>query len=205
MKTFLSLALILPAGLMLASCQSDPNYATGPMVAPVMAPTVMPTTSKPSGTLYSKTKSSTWTSPSGNSSVTKTRSTSASVSVDPNAALQTLAALGVAASVPQPGMIPGPVPGAPAGLFGKWQLTDGDNYRSCSIDLKSDESFGSYRAWTSGCFTTDLFQVGKWQQRGYEVVLLDFSGKPQASLRPTAPNRLDGYIVADGQPISMWR
>ena len=184
---------IVPAAILLASCQSDPNYATGPVPAPAAYPATFNT---PNTTVYSKTRSSTWTSPDGSRSVTKSRSASASVSIDSNAILNELVGLG-APAVP---------PGSPAmGYFGKWQLTDGDNFRNCSIDLKSDQSFGSYRAWTAGCFTTDLFQVGKWQLRGNEIVLLDFSGKPQASLYATGPNRFDGRVIASNQPISMWR
>lgn len=210
-RSFLSGAIALVA-VALTACQSDPNYATGPAGQPILAPTVgtpppygAPTYTKP---IYSKTKSSTWTSPDGRNSVTKTKSTSASVSVDTNALMAGV----IGATQVAPGQIPGGypvgIPGADgaAGVYsGTWQLTDGDNYRNCAIDLKPELSFGTYRAWTRGCFTTDLFQVGKWQLRGHEVVLLDFSGKPQASLRPTGPNRFDGYIVADGQPISMWR
>jgi len=193
--------------LALAGCQSDTNYATGPASQPVLTAPPAGSQTVYSKPIRSKTKTSTWTSPDGSRSVTKTKSRSASVSAsvsgDPNALLAEVIGLAAGTSPAYPG---GHGAMGPAGaLVGKWQLTDGDNFRNCSIDLKSDQSFGAYRAWTQGCFTTDLFQVGKWQLRGYELVLLDFSGTPQASLRITAPNRLDGRIVADGQRISMWR
>ena len=210
MNRGLQFILIGGVASLLAACQSSSNHVRPTGMTAYGTPTsvVGKPGGNPNATVYSKSKSKSWTSADGRTKVTKTKGRSASVSVDPNAMIASAALLagGAMASGYGGAGANGSVSAAGApGYVGAWQMTDGDNFRNCSIDLKPDESFGAYRAWTRGCYTTDLFQVGKWQVRGREVVLLDMAGKPQASLRQSGPGRLDGRILASGQPISMWR
>lgn len=183
---------ILIAALAVAACQSDPYYATAP--APVaVAPAPPAAYPQPVTAGTSSTTTSSWTSPDGSQTVSQTRTRSASVSYDPSVPWLASGPVGM------------PAPFGPEAFIGKWQLTDGSQGRTCTIDLKRDQSFGMYAAWTSLCSTSDLFQVNRWQLRGTEIVLLDLSGAPKASLRPTGPNRYDGILLATGQPVTMWR
>ncbi len=193
---------------LLAACQGDPGVAPPPpgatmTPAPVYAPTYPATVGYPApvsaGT--TRTTTSTWSSPDGSQSVSRSRSTSASVSVDPSIVVATMMPQTYGAPVNY-GL---PAPAGPGMMMGTWQLTDGAGGRSCSIDLKQDQSFGMYAAWTRMCNTSDLFQVNRWQMRGNEIVLLDLSGNAKASLMPTGPDRFDGFIAGTGQPLAMWR
>lgn len=196
----LDAAAIAAAFLMLAACQPattayTPTYTPAPAAAP--QPVVMPApAAAPIGTGNSRTKTSTWTSPDGTRTVTRSTTTSSGVSFDPNAMLAAFGAQ--AAAAPS-------TTATPSAYFGTWQITDGQSGRTCSVDLNSTASGGTYGAWTRLCSSSELFGVHKWQLRGYDVVLLDLMGQPKATLRATAPNRLDGATSGNGMRLTMWR
>ncbi len=181
-----------PAGT--AYAPPPPAYGAPPAVtpAPVMPAPVMPAPA-PISASNTKTKSSTWTNPSGTRTVTRSSTRSAGVSFDPNAMFAALAGQSAGNTA------------TPSAYAGTWQITDGATGRTCSVDLKSTQIGGSYGAWTRLCSSQELFGVQKWQMRGYDLVLLDAVGQPKATLRATAPNRLDGTTAAGGARISMWR
>ncbi|MCA1299357.1 AprI/Inh family metalloprotease inhibitor [Stappia indica] len=197
---------VLVSGLLVTACQSTgpgPSpYATGtyyrPSSMPYNSTTWRTHNMTRKATLSSKTKS--WVGADGTRH-TKSFSTSASVSVNPDALGATMAAMigAAAAGSGDGGYRPTP---SSSDLAGSWQLDiDG---KQCKLTLNRPVGRPTGYASSFGCFGSDLGQVTGWSLRGYEVVLTGTFDKRQATLHRTAHNRLDG-TTAGGTRITAWR
>lgn len=190
---------VLLSGLLVTACQSTgpgPSpYATGTYYRPSSMPDNSTTwrthNMTRQATLSSKTR--TWVDADGTRH-TRSSGTSASISVNPDALGATMAAM-------IGGVGYGPTLSA-SDLAGSWQLDlDG---KQCKLTLHRPVGRPSGFASSFGCFGSDLGQITGWSLRGYEVVLTGSFDKRQATLRPTARNRLDG-TTAGGTRITAWR
>ena len=195
----------LASALVLAGCQTDTSgtagtaYPSTPVAQTTAStpPMLMPAAS-PVGRTRTSTSTKSWTSADGTQH-TRTTSTSAGVSVDPNAAGALVAGLLGGTST---GTGAGGVAVAQSASYaGKWNVSAAG--RNCSMTLRAPVAGGSAMASTFGCFGSDLMRVSSWSLRGYEVVLTGF-GQQVASMRVTQPNRMDGKL-AEGGAISAWR
>ncbi|MES0883266.1 AprI/Inh family metalloprotease inhibitor [Roseibium sp. SCP14] len=200
----LAMAGVVVSGLSVAACQSAPstgNTAVQGFSSPTASetantPVIMPAVD-PIGRSTSSSKSKSWTSADGTRH-TKTTTSSAGFSVDPNAAGALVA--GLLGGNSNSAGTSGASASNAASYVGKWNLSASN--QNCSLTLNKPIA-GSASASAFGCFGTNLNRVTTWSLRGYDVVLTGF-GETYATLRVTQPNRMDGNL-AGGGTITAWR
>lgn len=197
---------VLVSGLLVTACQSTGPGPTPYPTGTYYRPSSMPYNSTTwrthnmtrKATLSSKTKS--WVGADGTRH-TKSFSTSASVSVNPDAFGATMAAMIGAAAAGSGGGGYRPEPHS-SDLAGSWRLDiDG---KQCNLTLRPAANRPSGFASSFGCLGTELANVAGWSLRGYDVVLTGMFDKKLATLERTAHNRMDGDTTG-GTEITAWR